>query len=231
MIYFLGNFFNSGMSGSVIFAIVVAYIIAIVLAFGMHEFSHAFSAYKLGDPTAKALGRLTLNPIKHLDLYGMLGFLFVGFGWAKPVPINPLNFRRYRRDTFIVSVSGVLTNLILAFVFSGAYFFFYVNCAKFVGGVLTYSNALLYFVHYFFQFMVIINLGLFIFNLLPIFPLDGFNAVKACCKRRNKFIDFMHSYGNLILLFIIITPIFDVVYRAVTGYFTEIFFNFWGLFA
>lgn len=229
MLYLLGSM-ASGMSGVQMLAFALGYILAMVIGFSMHEYAHAFSAVKLGDPTPKALGRLTLNPLKHLDLFGLIGFLVVGFGWARPVEINPLNFKKYRRDTFIVSISGVLTNLILAFVFSGLYFFFFINVANVSGGNLVYSNALLYFVHYFLQFSVMLNLALFVFNLLPIFPLDGFNAIKSFCKYDNKFINFMYRYGTIILLVIVITPAFDFLYQTVTTFFTDIFFKFWGLF-
>ena len=117
MFYVISGFLQSGATFSRILAFIAGYIFAIIIAFGLHEFAHAFSAYKLGDPTPKALGRLTLNPLKHLDMYGLIGFLVVGFGWAKPVEINPLNFKKYRRDMFLVSISGVLTNLLLAFLF------------------------------------------------------------------------------------------------------------------
>lgn len=221
---------GAGHSMAQTLAFIVAYILALIIAFGMHEFSHAYCAYKLGDPTPKALGRLTLNPIKHLDLYGFLGFLIVGFGWAKPVEVNPLNFRKYKRDMFLVSISGVLTNLILGFLFSGAYYFFFTNCATIIGPSFKYSNALMYLIHYFLEFSVMLNLALFVFNLLPIFPLDGFNAIKSICRYNSKFVNFMYRYGTIILLVIIITPFFDFVYQAITGYFTDVFFNFWGLF-
>ena len=86
----------------------------ILISLTFHEYAHAYAAYKCGDNTAKAFGRLTLNPISHLDLVGTLMMFFVGFGWAKPVPINTRNFNKPRRDLFIVSIAGVVTNLILA---------------------------------------------------------------------------------------------------------------------
>ena len=99
---------------SQIIAMIMGYFFAVIIAFSLHEFAHASVAFKLGDPTPKALGRLTLNPIKHLDPFGFIGLIFFGFGWAKPVAVNPLNFKHYRRDMFLVSVSGVITNVILA---------------------------------------------------------------------------------------------------------------------
>lgn len=230
MIYVLSSILGSNLPASQIIAYMLGYILALIIAFSMHEFSHAFSAYKLGDPTPKAMGRLTLNPVKHIDIVGMLGFLIVGFGWAKPVPINPLNFRKYRRDNFIVSISGVLTNLILAFIFSGILHFFYNGLANTDPSGAVYTNSLLYFIHYFLEYSVILNLALFIFNLIPVYPLDGFNAIKSFAKYNNRFVNFMYKYGNIIMLVIILTPVFDIIYQGTTGYLLGVFDNFWGLF-
>ena len=89
----------------------------ILLALSLHETAHGFVAYKLGDPTARNLGRLTLNPAKHLDPIGFICMLLAGFGWANPVPINSRNFRKPRRDIALTSIAGPLSNLLLAFVF------------------------------------------------------------------------------------------------------------------
>ncbi len=230
MFYLLGDV-GTGASFAHILAIILGYIFAIVIAFGMHEFMHAFTAYKLGDPTPKAMGRLTINPLKHLDAFGMIAFMFIGFGWARPVEINPMNFRKYKRDMFLVSIAGVVTNLALAFVFSGAFFFFYYYVATFnEAGVLYYANELLYFVHYFLEFCVMLNIALFIFNLIPVYPLDGFNAISAIARPNNRFVNFMFRYGSLIMLLIIITPIFDILYSLVTNHIVNVFFNFWGIF-
>ena len=236
MFYLISGFAQSGASFSKILAFIVGYLFAIVIAFSMHEFAHAFTAYKLGDPTPKALGRLTLNPLKHLDMYGLIGFLVVGFGWAKPVEVNPLNFKKYRRDMFFVSIAGVLTNLLLAFVFSGLFYLFYTSLAVVetnAEGVivsLSYSNDLLFLIHYFLQYSIVLNIALFCFNLIPVYPLDGFNALKSVFRLNNKFLNFMYRWGNIILIAIIITPFFDVLYELVTGFITQTFFGFWGLF-
>ena len=125
-----------------------------------------------------------------------------------------------------------LISLLLAFVFSGAFYIFFTNCATISpDNSFIYSNNLLYFIHYFFEYSIILNIALFVFNLLPIYPLDGFNAIKSLTKMNNKFVNFMYRYGSIIMLIIIITPIFDLIYSNVTGYITDIFFNFWGIFA
>ena len=214
-----------------ILAFIVGYIFAIIIAFSLHEYAHALTAYKLGDITPKALGRLTINPFKHIDMYGLIGFLVVGFGWAKPVEVNPLHFKKYRRDMFLVSIAGVLTNLILAFVFSGIFYFYYYYVAKVDStGVIYYTNDLLYLIHYFLEYSVVLNIALFCFNLIPIYPLDGFNAIKSLFRLNNKFLNFMYRWGNLILIVVIIMPFFDYFYNLVTGFITNTFFSFWGLF-
>lgn len=231
MIYEIFSLGQSGFSFSRILAFVIGYILAIIIAFSLHEYAHALTAYKLGDYTPKAMGRLTLNPFKHIDAYGLIGFLVVGFGWAKPVEVNPLHFKKYRRDMFLVSVAGVLTNLLLAFVFSGIFFFFFRYVATFdASGAFSYKNDLLYLIHYFLQFSVILNIALFCFNLLPVYPLDGFNAIKSLFRLNNKFLNFMYRWGNLILVIIVITPFFDIFYTWVTGFIAQTFLSFWGLF-
>lgn len=230
MFYVISGFLQSGATFSRILAFVAGYIFAIIIAFGLHEFAHAFTAYKLGDPTPKALGRLTVNPLKHLDMYGLIGFLVVGFGWAKPVEINPLNFKKYRRDMFFVSIAGVVTNLLLAFVFSGLYYFFFTHFATVDAGVVKYSNDLMFLIHYFLQYSIVLNIALFCFNLIPVYPLDGFNALKSAFRLNNKFLNFMYRWGNIIMIIIIITPFFDTFYNLVTNFITSTFFGFWGLF-
>ena len=230
MIYIIGSLVGSGFSGTQILAFVLAYILVIVVAFGVHEFAHAFVAYKLGDPTPKALGRLTINPLKHMDALGIIGFLVVGFGWAKPVPVNPFNFKNYKKDMFLVSIAGVVTNIVFAFIFSGIYLFFVKFAASDANFTSMYSNGLMYFIHFFLQYSIILNIALFVFNLLPIYPLDGFNAIQALTRTNNRFINFMYKYGAIIMLIIIISPMFDVLYGLVTNNITNVFFKFWGLF-
>ena len=161
-----------GLSGWDILTAVLGYIMALCLGIILHEVAHGFVALKCGDNTAKVFGRLSLNPMKHFDPMGLLCFVFIGFGWAKPVPINPLKFKNFKRGQRLVSLAGIVVNLILAFIFSGLYFFFY--------GKLSFSpNLFLNFVGYFILFGFMINISLAVFNLLPIYPLDGFNFLKS----------------------------------------------------
>ena len=95
----------------------IASLLAVAVVLTMHEFAHAFIAYKCGDPTPKFSGRLSLNPMRHFDILGLVLFAFAGFGWAKPVPINPNNFRHYKRGLAFTAIAGVVTNYLSAFIF------------------------------------------------------------------------------------------------------------------
>ncbi|MER2598695.1 MAG: site-2 protease family protein [Caldilineales bacterium] len=142
----------------------IALLIVLIPAFTLHEFAHAWSAYRLGDSTAKDMGRLTLNPLKHLDVLGVLLVLMVGFGWAKPVPVNPANLRNGRRDMALVALAGPMANLLMALAAAAIWRLAGVdrNTPQFlVYGLLMFTW---------------LNVALMIFNLLPISPLDGFKV-------------------------------------------------------
>ncbi len=145
----------------------------IFLSLSVHETAHGYAAYKLGDPTAKSLGRLTLNPFKHLDPVGFVCMLLAGFGWANPVPVNSRYFKKPRRDIALVGIAGPLSNLLLAFVF--------LLLLRFIGFEFLYNLPvttelqfnLVYFAILFLYYGVYMNITLAIFNLLPVPPLDG----------------------------------------------------------
>lgn len=220
MIYYI---FTLGLSGWSLVALALAYVIAIVFAIVAHEFSHAFVATKFGDPTPKLAGRLSLNPARHFDMWGILSFLLVGFGWAKPVPINPLMFRNYKRGMRLTSLAGIGTNLLFAIFFSAFYYFF-------GGSLLGASNVFYQFVGYLLMFGMVINLSLAIFNILPIYPLDGFSFLSTFLRPNNKFLQFMQRWGSLILLIFIISPAFDYLFFYTMEGLQWCLFSFWGLF-
>jgi Zn-dependent protease len=202
--------------------------ITLIIAFSVHEFAHAFTAWKFGDATAKKQGRLTLNPMRHLDPIGTILIFIAGFGWARPVPVNRFFFKKPRLAGVMVSFAGPLSNLVLA---SLAYLFLYGVTAA---GLMT---AVPLFVLEFFEMFIYLNVVLFIFNLLPLPPLDGYRIVEdlAPADVRAKMTQY-EQYGLLIFLILVITPldqytiqpIFSVVLpwviSGLNGFFYGLFF-------
>jgi Zn-dependent protease len=162
----------------------------LVICLTVHEFSHAFVALKMGDPTAERNGRLTLNPLAHLDPIGTLMILFVHFGWAKPVPINPNNFRNYKKGIILTSLAGPISNFLMAIL--GAFLYRFVPASK---------PGLVVFVETF----ILINLVLGIFNLLPFPPLDGSRLITVFIPPKYDHIaNFLERYGFFFLIGILL---------------------------
>ena len=173
----------------------IASFCAVVIVLTLHEFAHAFVAYRCGDPTPKWNGRLSLNPMRHFDLVGLICFTLVGFGWAKPVAINPGNFRRYRLGLGLTASAGVVMNYLAAFLF---YPLFLV--------VLWYMPEVPFLHEFLFDltwYLFAYNLSFFVFNLLPLYPLDGFRILDAVDRRKGKVYQFLYRYGQIILLALI----------------------------
>jgi Zn-dependent protease len=171
--------------------------ITLMIAFTFHEFAHAFVAYKFGDMTAKNQGRLTLNPLKHLDPIGTILIFIAGFGWARPVPVNRFFFKKPRLASILVSVAGPISNLILASL--GFIVAFGIN--RF--GVLAPEGF-----YDFLDIFIQLNIVLFIFNLLPFPPLDGYRIIEDLSPTnvRAKMTQY-EQYGALIFLVLVITPL------------------------
>ena len=173
--------------------ILIISIPAILWAISFHEFCHGYAAKLLGDRTAEMQGRLTLNPLKHFDPIGALMLLFVGFGWAKPVPINTRYFKSFRRDMIIVSIAGIVGNLLTAFVFVMLRRIIPPQAAGFAGML-------------FIEIMIFMNVGLAAFNILPIPPLDGSKILYSFLPFEwLKIYYFLERYGFFILLILIFT--------------------------
>lgn len=179
--------------------IIIAQFIAATVVLSFHEFAHAFAAYKCGDPTAKYAGRMTLNPMKHFDPLGILMFALAGFGWAKPVPINPYNFDNYKKGSFWTSAAGVLTNYCMAFVFYPIFILVMTYIRPLVLG--TYMEIFLFALFY---GLFSMSLSFCVFNLLPLHPLDGFHIVEAVSERKGKVYRFLRDYGHYILLGLVV---------------------------
>ena len=162
-------------------------LVAIVLSIMLHEVAHGLVALWNGDDTAKRAGRLNLNPVSHFDPVGFLMLIFLRFGYAKPVPVNPYNFKNRKVGMFTVSVAGVTLNLILAFFC----YPLFVVCSE----INYLSTFLLY--------MVVVNLNLAAFNLLPLYPLDGYRILNCFIPETNKFMSFLKNYSRYILIFLL----------------------------
>ena len=179
--------------------------ISLIFALCFHEFAHGYIAFIHGDETAFRLGRLTLNPLKHLDPIGTAMILFIGFGYAKPVPVNPNNLNDPRKDMIKVAAAGPIANFLLAFL--GTFSMLLLNQLN----LLNNSSAL------FFQYFCFINIYLGLFNLLPIYPLDGGQIFGNFISKYNPSIfNQLNEYGPKILLGVILFSIFSGI--SIIGY-------------
>lgn len=178
-------------------------IVVLAIAFSIHEFSHAFVAYKFGDATAKDQGRLTLFPHAHLDILGTIMILIAGFGWAKPVPVNRFNFKKPRLAGVLVSIAGPLSNLLLVII--GYSIWLVLNHT---GYTMQVSDRVYGILYKFFNLFITMNAILFLFNLLPFPPLDGYRIIEdlSTPSFRAKLTQY-ESYGIFIFLILVITPL------------------------
>lgn len=190
----------------------------IIIALAFHEFAHAWMSNKLGDPTPRMQGRLTINPLAHVDLLGFVCLLICGFGWGKPVMINPYYYKKRRRDELLVALAGVVMNLILAIIFSFP--------TKLVYGLYAQTGSgLMEIIYFVLMYTVQINLCLMIFNLIPVPPLDGWGILTQLVDlEKYRWYNTVYQYGGWILLIMIILNITDIILMPCINLFMRILF-------
>lgn len=172
---------------------------AIILGLTFHEFAHGWAANRLGDRTARDMGRLTINPVAHVDPIGFLLLFLVGFGWAKPVPVNPYNFRgEIKQGMLLVSLAGPATNVLLA-----------IASAVVLG--LFYNQQWPYFVEIMDK-MIVINIVLAVFNLIPVPPLDGSKILAGILPGRQEWLEQLERFGPILLIVLLFTGVIGYVF-------------------
>lgn len=189
---------------------ILASMVAIAVAISVHEFGHAYSAHLLGDDTAKMYGRMTLNPAKHLDAMGLIAMLIVHIGWAKPVPVNPNNFKNYKVGNVIVSLAGVTANIITAII-----------C------ILINKEINMYAINLIAQYVIMYNVGFAAFNLLPIPPLDGWGVISSFIPYKyNEIVYKYESMSSIIFLVLIITGAYSIFVSPIINVIWDILYLF-----
>ena len=180
------------------------------LALTFHEFAHGYVAYLMGDNTARYSGRLSLNPMAHLDIWGTLCLLFSHFGWAKPVPINPANFRDQKKGIIAVSLAGPMANFLLAVIC----WVIYVLLEKYV----PFSKISIFFAQIF-MYATFMNVGLMVFNLIPIPPLDGSKILMEFLPYRYRYKMYqIERYSGIILFALVWTGALRPVLNTLSGW-------------
>jgi len=196
--------------------LLIIWLICIVYAITVHEFSHAYAAYKQGDMTARDQGRLNLNPLSHIDWVGFMVLLLAGFGWGKPVPFNPYNLRNQKYGPVIISLAGPLANIISFLVFGFALKILVLN------NIISTDNLLAQLLLY----LIYINFILAVFNLIPLPPLDGSKVLYSVIPQRYQHVIVsLERYGPFILLFLVIFggSVFFALFQTLFNFALKIF--------
>lgn len=195
----------------------------VFLSLSIHEFARGYAAYKMGDDTAKNMGRLTISPMSHIDPIGAICLFFFGFGWARPVPVNVGNFEpgKRKRGMVITSLAGPLSNLLVAFVCVLLLHIMYLFVPQNVGIWQTAFSIVISMLY----ILISMNIGLAIFNFIPIPPLDGSKILSAVLPPRIYFrIMQYENYGFIVLLLLINTPIFSRILNTLSNLILTFYF-------
>ncbi|WP_024834320.1 site-2 protease family protein [Ruminiclostridium josui] len=185
----------------------------ILLGFVLHEFAHALTADKLGDPTPRAQGRITLDPRAHIDIIGFIMILLVGFGWAKPVMTNPRHYKKPRRDDILVSLAGPFMNLLVAIGF------LIILKLVTVTGLLSNNLAVYQNMSYLLSYSAQINVVLFVLNLLPIPFFDGYHVISNIFNTwRYRFFTLLEQYSMIIFILLVFSKVFDKIVGIPASY-------------
>lgn len=181
----------------------IFFIVSLLISLTLHELAHAYTSFRLGDSTAKQDGRISLNPLNHIDPYGFLAILIVGFGWAKPVMMNPYNFKNYRDGIFLTALAGPASNILLA-----------------VLGMIIFNFNLPMLFREFMGVFININIILASFNILPIPPLDGYKVFSRIFSDKLFFKAefYERKYGFIILMILLITGILQRIWFPVYSF-------------
>ncbi len=200
----LSTLIREGFSQNTIF-LLFSSLFVVFCTLPVHEMAHAFIAYKLGDNTAKNMGRLTMDPFKHLDWFGSVLIVLFGFGWAKPVPVNPANFKNPKKGMALTALAGPISNLLMAFLF--------MLIANGIGLIPATQDTIYYInmIYLFLFYAAVINITLAVFNLIPVPPLDGSRLLCAFLPDRLYFKVMQYErYFMLVILLLLITGVLDI---------------------
>lgn len=217
----LSSVINSSGTFLMMLAMMLAFLSALFISMPAHEFAHSHVALKEGDPTSKVMGRHTLGFLSHIDFRGLLLLLIFGIGYAKPVQVDKYNLKNGKKSELKVSLAGVLTNLFIGVISVIIFALLNVVWPELFNNYGFISE--LY--YWFFNFMISINFMFAFFNILPIYPLDGFRIVEAYSKPYNKYVQFMKQYSFIVMLVILFTGISSIYLNFTAGYLSNLLYQ------
>ena len=219
------SLFSGNLSFEMLLIMVISYLVIVMVTMPVHEFAHAFVATKLGDPTAKWNGRLTLNPAAHLDWIGTAMLVLFGFGYAKPVPVNPSYFKNPKAGMALTALAGPVANLLVALVAASV-----CRITLSIAEALPSTVGVMYWLWQVFTIIALVNISLAVFNLLPIPPLDGFRIITPLLPDRwVYFVNRNQIYVTGLVMLLIVTNVLDRPLGYLISLFQSLIFGLFGL--